>query len=664
MRINEINYNRILRADQIGTYNPYYKNLNSLALNNSKSWFAKTNAKIQNKDNTQFNFKVNNQSKQIIGIKNNKPYLNIFWSNLYYSNEPEKFVEALITFIKYTGQRPLVIISNKGVARFNIRKGSIAGFKIDLHKQQYFRFITLVNPSSGWPMTNFINSSRILTTLVNYFNMTVFTTLIIVTPLLGSIITYMTPKAFDKAGTIALWFSVITWIFSLPLLLAFDRSTASYQFVVEWTWPIVGNIAIGLDGISILFVILTTMLTPLCILSAWSVIKVRQREFFSLFLLRESRIILVFRAMDLLLFYVSFEAVLIPRFLLIGVWGSRERKIRAANRFFLYTLFGSVWRLLALALIYFEAGTLDITILMNTPFSESRQYILWLAFFIAFAVKVPRLPFHIWLPEAHVESPTAGSVILAALLLKFGLYAFIRRSLPLFPFATFYFTPLVQVLALIAVIYTSLTAIRQTDRKRIIAYSSVAHRNLGLLGVFSATLIGLEGALFLGLSHGIVSGALFLCVGILYDRHHSRIISYYGGLAQLRPIFVMTFRLFTMANIALPGTSSFVGELMILLGAFLENHTVAVIGASGRILGGAYSLWLLNRIAFGYLKNDISTDRNRREFVRFIPLILLAIIGGIMPQPVLDIIHTSCSNILENTWVLFNFRFRRRRNRS
>jgi len=473
--------------------------------------------------------------------------------------------------------------------------------------------------------------------------------LIVAIPLVGAGVVAIRPRKLEhESGTVALWFSMITWVVSLPMLIGFDRSTSSYQYVYEWTWPIVGSAGFGVDGISILFVILTTMLLPICILSAWSVIKVMRREFFSLFLLMESMILVVFMAMDLLLFYVSFEAVLIPMFLLVGVWGSRERKIRAANRFFLYTLFGSVWRLLALLLIYFEAGTMDISVLMNTPFSESRQLLLWLAFFIAFAVKVPMLPFHIWLPEAHVESPTAGSVVLAALLLKFGLYAFVRMSLPLFPIGTYYFTPIVQVLALLAVVYTSLTAMRQTDRKRIIAYSSVAHMNLGLLGVFSCTLVGLEGALFLGLSHGVVSGALFLCVGVLYDRHHSRVVSYYGGLAQLMPIYVATFMVFTMANIALPGTSSFVGELMILLGAFLENHAVAVIGASGMILGGGYSLWLLNRLAFGNLKNDVSSDMDRREFVMRRPLIILAILGGIMPQPVLDILHTSCSNILEH----------------
>lgn len=493
--------------------------------------------------------------------------------------------------------------------------------------------------------------------------------------MIGSVVVALRPRRWaSEAAHVALWFSVATFARSLPLLLAFDRSTASYQFVVSrpWLgelstlagsqWPTLAAggrssfFSLGVDGISLPFVLLTTRLIPLCLLSAWSVISVRQREFFSLFLLREARVLVVFRARDLLLFYISFEAVLIPRFLLIGVWGSRERKIRAANRFFLYTLFGSLFRLLALLVVYFEAGSTDLVVLRNTPFSESRQRVLWLRFFLGFAVKVPRLPFHIWLPEAHVESPTAGSVVLAALLLKFGLYAFVRRSLPLFPVASVYFAPLAQVRATVAVVYTSLTARRQTDRKRIIAYSSVAHRNLALLGVFSGTLAGLEGSLYQGLSHGVVSGALFLCVGVLYDRHHSRRVAYYGGLAHLRPSYVAIFRLFTRANIALPGTSSFVGEFLILLGTYVGNTTAAFLGATGRILGGGYSLWLLNRLAFGNLKTQFlgdslahgHQDRNRREYVVRLPLVVLALLGGIYPQPVLELRHTSCSNVLEH----------------
>jgi proton-translocating NADH-quinone oxidoreductase chain M len=480
---------------------------------------------------------------------------------------------------------------------------------------------------------------------------------LVLTPLLGARGVRLLPRRRDEqAGVVGLWVSRRTRVLSLPRLLGFDRSASGYQYVREWVWPVVGRAGLGVDGISVLFVRLTTRLRPICLLSALPVIRQRRREFYSLFLLREARILVVFRARDLLLFYVSFEAVLIPRFLLIGVWGSRERKVRAANRFFLYTLFGSVWRLLALLLIYFEAGSRDLGVLRNTGFSESRQRVLWLAFFIGFAVKVPRLPFHIWLPEAHVESPTAGSVVLAALLLKFGLYAFIRRSLPLFPAGTRYFAPLAQVRAIVAVVYTSLTARRQTDRKRIIAYSSVAHRNLGLLGVFSCTLIGLEGAIYLGLSHGVVSGALFLCVGVLYDRYHTRAVSYYGGLARVRPRYVATFRLFTRANIGLPGTSSFVGEWRVLLGTFLDNRVVAARGATGRILGGGYSLWLLNRVAFGNLKRSVTTgglagwpiDRSRREARRFLPLVVGALVGGIYATPVLDRIQVSCSNVLEH----------------
>ena len=462
-------------------------------------------------------------------------------------------------------------------------------------------------------------------------------------PLVGAAAVRLAPRSVDvrPVGLVA---SLATFLVSLPRLLAFDRSTASYQYVLDTGTHFV----LGVDGMSLPFVLLTTLLMPRCLLSAWDVIVVQRREYIALFLLRETRILVVFRARDLLLFYVSFEAVLMPRFLLVGVWGSRERKMRAANLFFLYTLLGSVLRLLALLLAYFEAGSRDLAVLRHTGFSESRQRMLWLAFFLGFAVKVPRLPFHLWLPEAHVESPTAGSVVLAALLLKFGLYAFVRRSLPLFPLASVYFAPLVQVRALVAVVYTSLTARRQSDRKRIMAYSSVAHRNLALLGVFSGSVMGLVGALYQGLSHGVVSGALFLCVGVIYDRYHSRRMSYYGGLAQTRPVYVAAFRLFTRANMALPGTSSFAGEFLMLLGTYVGNTTVARLGATGRVLGGGYSLWLLNRMAFGNMKTPLASDLTRREVWLLAPLAFLALLGGIYPQPALDLRQTSSAAVLEH----------------
>ena len=361
-------------------------------------------------------------------------------------------------------------------------------------------------------------------------------------------------------------------------------------------------------------------------------------------------VLLDFLARDLLLFYVAFEAVLLPRFLIIGIWGSRERKIRAAYFFFLYTLLGSVFRLLALLLRYFEAGTRDRVLLTQAPFTEARQLVLWLAFFSSFAVKVPRVPVHLWLPEAHVEAPTAGSVILAGVLLKLGTYGLVRLSLPLFPAATAYFSPLVFVRAGVAVVYTSLTAIRQGDRKRVMAYASVAHRNRTLLGVFALNAPGLEGAIYQRLSHGIVSGALFRCVGVLYDRHHTRRIAYYGGVASTRPRYVALFLVFTRANMALPGTSSFVGEFLILVGIFGENTVAALLGGTGRVLGGAYSLWLFNRVAYGNLKLaylGFSPDLNRREWAALAPLAVLTVLGGVYPDPVLDTRHCSCGALLE-----------------
>jgi proton-translocating NADH-quinone oxidoreductase chain M len=338
-------------------------------------------------------------------------------------------------------------------------------------------------------------------------------------------------------------------------------------------------------------------------------------------------------------------------FMIIGIWGSRERKIRAAYFFFLYTLVGSVLMLLAVLLIYFEVGSTDFQILMQYNFSENKQKILWLAFFASFAAKVPMVPVHIWLPEAHVEAPTAGSVILAGILLKLGTYGLIRYSLPLFPAATIYFTPMVYAMASIAVVYTSLTAIRQTDMKRVIAYASVAHMNVTLIGLFSLTPQGVEGSILQMLSHGLVSGALFLCVGVLYDRHHSRLIKYYSGVTHTMPMYATIFLFFTMANIALPGTSSFVGEFLILVGAFQVNTFATVMAATGMVLGGAYSLWLYNRIAYGNLKTQyigFSTDTTKREFYTFLPLIILTLIMGIYPEIFLDPMHVSCANLMEH----------------
>jgi proton-translocating NADH-quinone oxidoreductase chain M len=390
-------------------------------------------------------------------------------------------------------------------------------------------------------------------------------------------------------------------------------------------------------------------LIPICLLASWDAIKFNEKEYFIAFLAMEALVIAVFCVLDIILFYVFFESVLIPMFIIIGVWGSRERRIRAAYMFFLYTLLGSVLMLLAILYIYYQVGTTDYQILLTTTFDPEVQKLLWLAFFASFAVKVPMLPVHIWLPEAHVEAPTAGSVILAGILLKLGSYGFLRFSLPLFPYASVYFTPLIYAFACIAVIYTSLTAIRQTDLKRIIAYASVAHMNLVLIGMFVYNLQGLEGSILQQLSHGLVSGALFLCVGVVYDRHHTRLVKYYSGLAHTMPIYIAIFMFFSMANIALPGTSSFVGEFLILAGAFQTNTTVCVLSATGMILGGGYSLWLFNRVAFGNIKiqyMNVFSDVDKREFATLLPLIILTLVMGIYPEIFLDPMHSSCANLL------------------
>jgi len=479
----------------------------------------------------------------------------------------------------------------------------------------------------------------------------VLSTLICLPLVVAFILLFIPSRYTSIIKTSALYTSLVVFILSLYLWAAFDNSTAKFQFVESYEW--IGstniNFYLGIDGISLFFVILTTLLIPICILASWEAIKTNIKEYMIAFLLLESFVIAVFCLLDLILFYVFFEAVLIPMFIIIGVYGSRERKIRAAYMFFLYTLLGSVLMLLAILWIYFHAGTTDYQILLTTEFDEDVQKFLWLAFFASFASKVPMVPVHIWLPEAHVEAPTAGSVILAGILLKLGTYGFLRFSMPLFPYATNYFTPLVYTFACIAIVYTSLTAIRQTDLKRIIAYSSVAHMNLVMVGLFTLNAQGIEGAILQQLSHGLVSGALFLCIGVIYDRHHTRLIKYYGGLAHTMPLYVIIFLFFTMANIALPGTSSFVGEFLILAGSFQSNTTVCFLAATGMVLGGCYSLWLFNRAAYGNIKVQYIHkfgDINRREFATFLPLLILTLVMGIYPEIWLDPMHVSVQNLL------------------
>ena len=412
-------------------------------------------------------------------------------------------------------------------------------------------------------------------------------------PLIGIFLLIFVPSDSSRLlKLIALNFSSLPFIGSLFLWAYFKKSVGQFQFVTVLYWlPALNlNITLGIDRISLFFLLLTTMLIPICILLSWGSVKKDLKEYLIAFLLLEFFLILVFGILDLLLFYIFFESVLIPMFLIVGVWGSRERKILASYYFFLYTLFGSVVMVLAIVYIYYQVGTTDYEMLLTFSFSKLEQKFLWFAFFLAFAGKVPMLPVHLWLPEAHVEAPTAGSVILAGVLLKLGTYGFIRFSLPLFPKASFFFAPLIYMISAIGIIYTSFTAIRQTDFKRIIAYTSIAHMNLVILGIFSFNIIGLEGAILQSLSHGFVASALFLVIGVVYDRYRTRIVQYYGGLATSMPLYITIFLFFTLANISFPGTSSFIGEFLILIGSFKVNTTITFLGATGIVIGGAYSL--------------------------------------------------------------------------
>nr|QIA60303.1 NADH dehydrogenase subunit 4 [Herbertus dicranus]QIA60343.1 NADH dehydrogenase subunit 4 [Herbertus ramosus] len=477
---------------------------------------------------------------------------------------------------------------------------------------------------------------------------------LILLPLLGSLIILVIPNSRVRLiQGITIWTSLITFLYSLFFWIRFENDTAKFQFVETIRWLPYPNINfyIGIDGISLFFVILTTFLTPICILVGFYSVKSYKKEYMIAFFICESFLIAVFCSLDLLIFYVFFESVLIPMFIIIGVWGSRQRKIKAAYQFFLYTLMGSLFMLLAILFIFFQTGTTDLQILLTTEFSERRQILLWIAFFASFSVKVPMVPVHIWLPEAHVEAPTAGSVILAGILLKLGTYGFLRFSIPMFPEATLYFTPFIYALSVIAIIYTSLTTIRQIDLKKIIAYSSVAHMNFVTIGMFSLNIQGIEGSILLMLSHGPVSSALFLCVGALYDRHKTRIVKYYGGLVSTMPIFSTIFLFFTPANMSLPGTSSFIGEFLILVGAFQRNSLVASLAALGMILGAAYSLWLYNRVVFGNFKPNFLlkfSDLNRREVLIFLPFIAGVIWMGVYPEVFLECMHTSVSNLVQH----------------
>jgi len=443
--------------------------------------------------------------------------------------------------------------------------------------------------------------------------------------------------------------SSIALILSCVVLDKFNSNIYYFQEVV--TYKLDSNLlnlsySFGLDGISIHFFFLSALLVFLCILFIWG--ENNFKEYAINLLLIELFLLIIFSVLDLMLFYIFFEAILIPMYLIIGVWGSRERKIRAVYLFFFYTLCGSLLMLIGILYIYNQVGTLNLEYLLAWNFSLNEQLFLWFAFFFSFASKIPMFPFHIWLPEAHVEAPTVGSVLLAGILLKLGVYGFLRFSLTIFADASLYFSPLVYLLSIIGVIYASLSALRQTDLKRIIAYSSIAHMNLVTLGIFSFNVIGLEGSIIQSISHGFVSGGMFLLIGILYDRYHSRFLYYYGGIVHFMPIYAVLFLIFTLANIALPGTSSFTGEFLLLTGIYKTNVITAIVSALGVILSGGYSLWLYNRVVFGNIKVNYTlkfTDVSLREFSIMFPLFLFVLLMGIYPTYFLSYIHLASNSV-------------------
>ena len=476
---------------------------------------------------------------------------------------------------------------------------------------------------------------------------------LILLPTIGAFFLFFTRSKKENNITVkyvALFTSLVNFFLSIYLWILFDQSTSDFQFVENRIW-IKGliNYKVGVDGISILFIILTTFITPLCIISVNNSIKKRLSEFLIAVLIMESFMIGVFCSLDLVVFYLFFEAGLIPMFLIIGIWGG-SRRVYSAFKFFLYTLLGSVLMLVAIISIYWISGTTDVTQLYEVGIDKKYQNLLWLAFFSSFAVKTPMWPVHTWLPDAHVEAPTAGSVLLAAILLKMAGYGFIRFSLGLFPIASETFTPLVYTLSIIAIIFTSLIALMQEDMKKLIAYSSVAHMGFVTLGVFTIQQQGIEGSIIQMISHGLVSAALFLSVGVLYDRLHSRLISTYGGIVTIVPKYSVLLMVFVLASLGLPGTSGFVGEFLILMGAFKDNFLVAVIASIGVILGAAYILWMYKRVIFGKLVNsDLKevVDLNKSEIFILSSLALPILFFGFYPDPLINTIEVSISDLIE-----------------
>ena len=476
---------------------------------------------------------------------------------------------------------------------------------------------------------------------------------LILLPTIGALFIFFVRSSnsqYQSSKYVALFITSANFFLSLYLWIVFDKSIVDFQFVEEREW-ISGfvNYKVGVDGISILFILLTTFITPICVITVNATIKNRLKDFLIAILILETFMIGVFCSLDLVVFYLFFEAGLIPMFLIIGIWGG-ERRVYSAFKFFLYTLLGSVLMLVAIISIYWITGTTDVIKLYELGIDAKYQNLLWLAFFSSFAVKTPMWPVHTWLPDAHVEAPTAGSVLLAAILLKMAGYGFIRFSLGLFPDASLYFVPLVYTLSLIAIIYTSLVALMQEDMKKLIAYSSVAHMGFVTLGIFTMTQQGIEGSIFQMISHGLVSAALFLCVGVVYDRLHTRLINRYGGLVSIMPKYAIVFMVFTLGALGLPGTSGFIGEFLVLMGAFKKNILVATIASLGVILGAAYMLWLYKRIIFGKLINeDVKkmVDLKRFEIVTLWLLVLPIIFFGFYPEPLINSIEVSVANMID-----------------
>ena len=496
--------------------------------------------------------------------------------------------------------------------------------------------------------------------------MTYLLSLVIFLPLVGAsvlaiFVTANGPVSDRSSKVTALFTSIATFVVSLAVLLKFDSANPGFQLVEEYTWLAGLNYRVGVDGISVLFVMLTTSIMPLVFAASWNV-QNRVKEYMICFLILETLMIGVFCALDLVMFYVLFESGLLPMFIIIGVWGGRN-KVYAAFKFFLYTLLGSILMLIAMLVMWFESGTTDIQQLLKFSFSYETvsflgikingglQTLLWLAFFASFAVKMPMWPFHTWLPDAHVEAPTAGSVVLAAILLKMGGYGFLRFNLPMFPQASVIFQNMIFILSVVAIIYTSLIALRQKDMKKLIAYSSVAHMGFVTMGIFSMNQQGIDGAIFQMLSHGFISAALFLIVGVVYERMHTREIEAYGGLVMRMPLYALIFMFFTMANIGLPGTSGFIGEFLTLIGVFQVSSWTAFGAAFGVVLSAAYGLWLYRRIIFGDLiKESLKqlSDLTFQEKWIFVPLIALTLVLGVFPSPILSLIGPSVDALVNN----------------